>query len=77
MKTKNLLIFLSITTLAFAKDNSYKNINQKVEGLSENIEAITTTTALGEKSITTTSAWPKIEGKNGVRAQKRWKDVQR
>ena len=65
MKTKNLLIFLSITTLAFAKDNSYKNINQKVEGLSENIEAITTTTALGEKSITTTSAWPKIEGKNG------------
>lgn len=60
----SLLTSLSITTFGMTKDVVHKNINQKVEELSENIGAITTNTALGEKSITTTSAWPKIEGKD-------------
>lgn len=60
----SLLALLSIETLVIAKDSSHKNLNQKVDSLSQNVEAITTETALGEKSITTTTAWPKIEGKD-------------
>lgn len=62
--TLYLSIFLSITSVILAKD-THRTLPQKVDELSESMEAITTNTALGEKSITTIGAWPNIEGKKG------------
>jgi hypothetical protein len=61
------IVILSIAVCVLLAENllakeTHKNLLQRVEELSETINAITTETALGEKAITTASGLPNIEG---------------
>lgn len=55
-------IFIGICQLATAKQSVHTNMKEKLEEVTDHVGAITTTTALGERSITTTTAWPSKEG---------------
>lgn len=66
MKLKHFfsVLLLVLSQAVLAKQSAHKNMQQQLEDLSVRVSTVTTETALGEPSITTTTAWPEIEGNN-------------
>lgn len=56
------VMFIVMTHGVMAKQHAHTTLSEKVETLQEQVAAVTTTTAFGKHSITTTTAWPSEEG---------------